>query len=214
MHRLWSEDRLTDESDCPHRHSCPIATYRILFIMAIYFRSAMRSTLPLRSISQSVQSRGFADKMSFTFASPYEVTLLAFFFVQSLTLFLFVNDQVFYNNADVKQVDVPSYSGNFGILANHVPSLAVLKPGVVSVFENDGNTKKYFVSSGTIAINDDSSVQVLAEEAVPVEWLDAAAARKILSDAQANAGKGGTEQEKAEAQIAVEVGEALVKAIE
>jgi len=30
------------------------------------------------------------------------------------------------------------------ILAHHVPILGVLKPGVVSVFESDGNTKRYF----------------------------------------------------------------------
>lgn len=51
--------------------------------------------------------------------------------------------QVYYNNADVRQVDVPSYSGNFGILANHVPSLAVIKPGVVTVFEAD-TSKRFF----------------------------------------------------------------------
>lgn len=51
--------------------------------------------------------------------------------------------QVYYSNADVRQVDVPSYSGNFGILANHVPTLAVIKPGVVTVYEGDG-TKKFF----------------------------------------------------------------------
>lgn len=84
----------------------------------------------------------------------------------------------------------------------------------MTVFEQDGSSKKYFVSSGTITVNDDSSVQVLAEEAVPVDWLDPNACRQILSEAQANAGKGATDQEKAEAQIAVEVGEALVKACE
>ena len=51
--------------------------------------------------------------------------------------------QVFYSNAEVRQVDVPSYSGNFGILANHVPSLAVIKPGVVTVFEGDAS-KRFF----------------------------------------------------------------------
>jgi len=30
------------------------------------------------------------------------------------------------------------------IVAHHVPILGVLKPGVVSVFELDGNTKRYF----------------------------------------------------------------------
>jgi F-type H+-transporting ATPase subunit delta len=34
---------------------------------------------------------------------------------------------------------------------------------VVTVFENDGKVRKIFVSSGTITINDDSSVQVKNE---------------------------------------------------
>ena len=52
--------------------------------------------------------------------------------------------QTLYDKKVVKQVDVPSYSGSFGILANHVPCLAVLKPGVVTVYEDDGSSKKYF----------------------------------------------------------------------
>lgn len=55
--------------------------------------------------------------------------------------------QVYYNAANVKQVDVPSFSGSFGILPNHVPTLAVLKPGVVTVFEQDGSNKKFFGKS-------------------------------------------------------------------
>lgn len=63
-----------------------------------------------------------------------------------------------------------------------------------------------------VTINDDSSVQVLAEEAHPVEDLDIAACRDILSKAQSAMGSASTEVAKAEAQIAVEVGEALVAA--
>ena len=51
---------------------------------------------------------------------------------------------MFYSGADVKQVDVPSFSGSFGILPNHVPTLAVIKPGVISVYESEGAVKKYF----------------------------------------------------------------------
>lgn len=110
-----------------------------------------------------VQTRGYADEMKLTFAAA---------------------NQVFYDQADVKQIDVPTLSGAFGILPKHVPTLAVLQPGVVNVFENDGTTKKFFVSSGTVTVNFDSSVQVLAEEAHPVESLDAAAARECLTKAQ------------------------------
>lgn len=43
----------------------------------------------------------------------------------------------------VKQVDLASTSGDFGILPDHVPSIALLKPGVVRVYEADG-IKKFF----------------------------------------------------------------------
>ncbi|XP_033224413.1 ATP synthase subunit delta, mitochondrial [Belonocnema kinseyi] len=119
---------------------------------------------------------------------------------------------VFYDQADIRQVDVPSFSGSFGILPKHVPTLAVLKPGVVTVFEQGGNTKKVFVSSGTVTINEDSSVQILAEEAHPVENLDNSAAKDILNKAQQQLSSASSEKDKAEAAIAVEVAEALVAA--
>ncbi|XP_071530021.1 ATP synthase subunit delta, mitochondrial [Panulirus ornatus] len=141
-----------------------------------------------------VGTRAYSDApMAFTFASQ---------------------NRVFYNAESVRQVDVPSFSGSFGILPSHVPSLAVLKPGVLTVYEGDGTAKKYFVSSGIVTINEDSSVQILAEEAAGVEDLDLGSAREILSKAQSEANTAATEEAKVEALIAVEVAEELVKAAE
>merc|ERR1711972_1156744 len=92
-----------------------------------------------------------SSEMSFTFGGP---------------------NAVFYNAAAVKQVDVPSFSGAFGILPNHVPTLAVLKPGVVTVYEEDGSAKKFFVSSGSVTVNEDASVQIHAEEAHKIDSID------------------------------------------
>lgn len=52
--------------------------------------------------------------------------------------------QVFFREASVKQVDVPTLTGAFGILPAHVPTLQVLRPGVVTVFNDDGSSAKYF----------------------------------------------------------------------
>lgn len=138
-----------------------------------------------------VQTRGYADEMKLTFAAA---------------------NQVFYDSAEVRQIDVPTLSGAFGILPKHVPTLAVLQPGVVNVYEKDGAPKQFFVSSGTVTVNNDSSVQVLAEEAHPIENLDAAAAREGLTKAQQEMAAATTDVAKAEAAIALEVSEALVKA--
>ena len=131
------------------------------------------------------------SQMAFTFAAP---------------------NGVHYDGASVKQVDVPSFSGSFGILPNHVPALAVLKPGIVTVYEDDGTAKKFFVSSGSVTVNEDASVQILAEEAHAVDMLDANEARAALQEAQSKASSASDEKEKAEAQIAVEVAEEIVKA--
>ncbi|KAF5285662.1 hypothetical protein FQR65_LT13092 [Abscondita terminalis] len=152
---------------------------------------SMSRLLSQRSVNQILR-RGYADEMSFTFAA---------------------GNQVFYNAVAVKQVDVPSFSGAFGILPKHVPTLAVLKPGVVTIFENDGAVKKIFVSSGTVTINDDSSVQVIAEEAAALEDLDASAAKDTLNKAMSQLSSATSDIAKAEAAIAVEVAEAIVKAV-
>merc|ERR1712121_402987 len=161
---------------------------------AIVARQACRAPRLLQQCAKLSASsqRGYAD-MAFTLASPYDV---------------------YYKDAKVKQVDVPTLAGSFGILPDHVPTLAVLKPGVINIFEEDGSSKKFFVSSGAVTINDDSSVQILAEEAHPVDRLDGAAIKEGLAKAQADLSSASSETAKAEAQISVEAFEALAKALE
>ncbi|PAV77606.1 hypothetical protein WR25_20371 [Diploscapter pachys] len=138
----------------------------------------------------SAETKANPDELRLTFASP---------------------DRALYSSAVVKQVDVPTLAGMVGVLANHVPTIGVLKPGVVQVTENDGNAKKYFVSSGTLSMNIDGSCQVLAEEVLAVDEIDESAARSELEAAQRAANEG-SDLAKAEASIRAEVAEALLKA--
>merc|ERR1712129_261944 len=159
--------------------------------MALRVGSSMllRSIRPSRA---SLISRRAMSEMAFTFATP---------------------NGVHYKDASVKQVDVPSFSGSFGILPDHVPVLAVLAPGVVTVIEESGDAAKFFVSSGTVTINDDSSVQILAEEAHSLDAFSSDGAKKALEEAQSLMNAAGDDAAKAEAQIAVEVADAPVKAL-
>ena len=70
------------------------------------------------------------------------------------------------------------------------------------------------VSSGAVTINEDSSVQILTEEACSLEDIDPTAARTGLEQAQARVSSAGSERDKAEAAIGVEFYEALVHALE
>ena len=49
-----------------------------------------------------------------------------------------------YKSQDVVQVNIPAESGEMGILANHVPSIEQLKPGLIEVIEESGGSKQFF----------------------------------------------------------------------
>jgi F-type H+-transporting ATPase subunit delta len=55
--------------------------------------------------------------------------------------------QSIYKSQDVVQVNLPAESGDMGILANHVPSIEQLKPGLVEVIEESGGAKQFFRTS-------------------------------------------------------------------
>merc|ERR1712227_81267 len=180
----------TSKGDC---HTFLTSRFAVMALLrsATRIPTLMRHCTRVAAVQQQQQC-GYAA-MAFTFASSAES---------------------FYDRANVKQVDLATFSGNIGILPDHVPLLAVLKPGVIEVIEENDSRKAYFASSGTVTINDDSSVQILCEEACPVENLDAGAAKEGLSKAHAAVAAASTDAERAEAQIAVEAYEALAKAAE
>ena len=53
-----------------------------------------------------------------------------------------------------------------------MPTIAVLKPGILTVYEVEGNPSKFFVSSGSLSMNIDGSCQILAEEIAALDDLD------------------------------------------
>ena len=113
--------------------------------------------------------------------------------------------------AQVDMVLVPATTGDFGILPGHVPTVSQLRPGVVSVHLNDKDVKKYFVSSGFAFVHADSTADICAIEAVPVEQLDGDAVRKGLAEHQAKFTNANDDFEKANAQIGIDVCNAMVQ---
>jgi len=107
---------------------------------------------------------------------------------------------------------VQTLSGSFGILAQHVPTIACLKPGVVTVVQTDDVRRRIFVSSGTVTVNADSSVQILAEEASAIDKLDFGVAKEGLARTQQELNAARNEAERAEKQIAIEAYEAVLRA--
>ncbi|XP_030465072.1 ATP synthase subunit delta', mitochondrial-like [Syzygium oleosum] len=109
---------------------------------------------------------------------------------------------------EVDMVIVPATTGQLGVLPGHVPTIAELRPGLMSV--HDGNdVTKYFVSSGFAFIHANSYADIIAVEAVPIDRIDANLVQKGLAEFTQKVNSASTDLEKAEAQIGVDVHSAL-----
>jgi len=83
---------------------------------------------------------------------------------------------------DVDQVDVPGSEGIFGVLAKHASVMANLAPGVIRI-KNDGAERRIFVRGGFAEVTP-AGLTILAEEAIPVRELDAAAIAQRIRDCE------------------------------
>ncbi len=102
-------------------------------------------------------------------------------------------------------------------MPGHVPTVAQLRPGVLTIHtELDKAVEKYFISAGFAFVHADSTADVCAVEAVRVEDLDPEAVRAGLAEyvgKLASSQAKGDDYGTAAAQIGVEVYSAMNAAV-
>ncbi|KAL5507321.1 ATP16 [Sanghuangporus vaninii] len=130
-----------------------------------------------------------------------------------IKLSLVLPHQTIFASTDVVQVNISAATGDMGILANHVPSIEPLRPGVVEVIDSGNNSQKWFVSGGFANVHPNNKLTINAVEAAPLEHFSPEAVRANLAEAQRIAGGNASEEDKAEAQIEISVYESLQHAL-
>jgi F-type H+-transporting ATPase subunit epsilon len=74
-------------------------------------------------------------------------------------------------SGEVEHVLVPGAEGEFGVLAEHAPLVAMLRPGILKIL---GARAQNFVLRGGFAEVNSKGLTVLADFAMPAEQLDRA----------------------------------------
>ena len=90
------------------------------------------------------------DKISFDLVSPERLLL----------------------SEDAEMVTLPGSEGDMGVMAGHMPLITTLRPGVVAVSGGAKSDGRFFVSGGFAEVSP-KKLTLLADEAVPMEKLDA-----------------------------------------
>jgi F-type H+-transporting ATPase subunit epsilon len=72
-------------------------------------------------------------------------------------------------SGEVEHVVVPGAEGEFGVLADHAPLIAMLRPGILTIV--GANARRFVVRGGFAEVNP-KGLTVLADFAVAVEEVD------------------------------------------
>jgi F-type H+-transporting ATPase subunit epsilon len=83
----------------------------------------------------------------------------------------------------VRQVSTRTSVGEIGILANHAPLLAQLRPAELRLHTGEAETRRYAQAHGWLQVFGNRA-RLLVEEAIVPEDLDAASLEEQLADAE------------------------------
>lgn len=97
-----------------------------------------------------------------------------------------------------EMVTVPGTEGDFGALAGHAPVISTLRPGVVDVRGGTEISGRFFVLGGFVEVNP-LKITVLAEEAIPMEQVDAGVLDQRIRNAEEDIHLAKTDADRAKA---------------
>ena len=86
-------------------------------------------------------------------------------------------------SGEARQISTRTEVGEVGILANHAPLLAALRPTELRLHLSESETKRYAQAHGWLQVYNNRA-RLLLEEAIPPENLDGGALKEQLSDAE------------------------------
>ena len=82
--------------------------------------------------------------------------------------------------SETNEVTIPSYEGQMGILKEHVPLITFLRPGIISITDQE---KKYYVEGGIVEFSN-NNLLILTSTARDLKNLNQSFIENLLSQAE------------------------------
>ncbi len=83
--------------------------------------------------------------------------------------------------AEAKEVVIPSFEGEMGILKDHIPLITFLRPGLVNIIDEDKKT--FFVEEGTVEFSN-NILLILSSTAQELSKIDKNSLKNLIDDAE------------------------------
>tara|TARA_B100000579_G_scaffold143160_1_gene116229 strand:+ start:1789 stop:2181 length:393 start_codon:yes stop_codon:yes gene_type:complete len=103
-------------------------------------------------------------------------------------------EKSFYKNQNVREVVIPGYEGEMGVLKDHISLISFLKPGIIKVLTKDGN-EDFYVEDG-IAEFKENQLSILTSSIFNLKEKDKTNIEKLISEAEKQLAKEDLEDQK------------------
>ena len=94
-------------------------------------------------------------------------------------------EKLIFSDENITEAVLPSYEGEIGILKDHMPIIAFLKPGIIRISKISDKTKSFFVEDGVIEFYN-NSLTILSSRIVDTNELNKEKINKLISETEKN----------------------------
>ena len=91
-------------------------------------------------------------------------------------------EKSFLSKEDVKEVVVPAFEGEMGILKDHISIISFLKPGIIKIFSKSGE-EHYYVEDGIVEFKN-NNLSVLTSSIFNIKDFDKDKISELLTQAE------------------------------
>ena len=95
-------------------------------------------------------------------------------------------EKSFLSKEEVREVVVPAFEGDMGILKDHISIISFLKPGLVRVIDATSAEETYYVEDGIIEFKN-NCLSILTSNIFDIKKIDKNKVRDILAKAEKEA---------------------------
>jgi ATP synthase F1 epsilon subunit len=92
-------------------------------------------------------------------------------------------EKIFVSKENVKEVVLPAYEGEMGILKDHISIISFLKPGIIKVYNSDNKADNFYIEDGIIEFND-NCLTVLTSKISDIKNLEKLEINKMIRDSE------------------------------
>ena len=96
-------------------------------------------------------------------------------------------EKSFFTKDDVKEVVVPAYEGEMGILKDHISIISFLKPGIIKILSKSGN-ESYYIEDGIVEFKN-NNLSILTSSIFNIADMDKSKQQDLLKQAEEESGK-------------------------